>query len=266
MTKPAFQLTVLGCRGSMAVCRDDFKLFGGDTSCYMVQADDETIFLDAGTGICAAPAAFPKAPVILLSHLHLDHVIGMGMYPGHPPAGEKTRLFVPFCRDGEEAQALFSRIFTPPFWPVPLEECLGGAELLPVPSIIEIGPVRVDSMPGNHPGGSLIYRLGCRGKTIVYATDYEHGEPSFSELVVFSRDADLILYDAQFDEAEYEAKKGYGHSTPEKGLELLERSGAKRLLLTHHNLHSSDSCLLAREEKLAGTRASYARQGQVIRL
>ena len=264
MTKPNFQITVLGCRGSMAVCRDGFSLFGGDTSCYMVQADDETIFLDAGSGLTAAPAVCPKAPVLLLSHLHLDHVMGLGMYPGRSPAGEKPRLYVPFCYSNAQARAKIDRIFSPPLWPVSLDVCIGGIHILPMKRALEIGPVTIDRMPGNHPGGSMIYRLRCGGKTIVFATDYEHGEPSFSRLVDFARDADLLLYDAQFDEREYEERKGFGHSTAEKGLELMKNSGAKRLLLIHHNLTSSDSILLEREKSLPAVNVSYARQGQTI--
>ncbi|MCR5558448.1 MAG: hypothetical protein K6F75_12925 [Butyrivibrio sp.] len=35
------------------------------------------------------------------------------------------------------------------------------------------------------------------------------------ELSQFVKGADLILYDAQYFENEYEKYKGYGHSTPE---------------------------------------------------
>lgn len=78
----SFQMTVLGSRGSMAACRDDCSMYGGDTSCYMVRAGNETIFLDGGSGLASAPAVYPKAPVILLSHLHLDHIMGLGMFTG----------------------------------------------------------------------------------------------------------------------------------------------------------------------------------------
>ena len=73
-------LTVLGARGSLPVSDTKRSRFGGATSCYMVQAGSETIFLDGGTGLVSAPALSGKPPVILLSHLHLDHVIGLGMY------------------------------------------------------------------------------------------------------------------------------------------------------------------------------------------
>ena len=49
----------------------------------------------------------------------------------------------------------------------------------------------------------------------------------------------------------------------EKGLALMERSGARRLLLIHHDPRSTDEGLLAREARLAG-KARYAREGEEI--
>ena len=101
--KKDFQLTVFGARGSMAACRDECSSFGGDTSCYMVQAGEETVFLDGGSGLASAPALYPKPPVILLSHLHLDHIIGLGMFTGFFVPGQRARLYVPFCENDESA-------------------------------------------------------------------------------------------------------------------------------------------------------------------
>ena len=89
-----FQLTVLGTRGSAAVSRADCMYFGGNTSCYMVQAGDETIFLDAGSGLLLAPTAFRKTPVILISHYHLDHIIGLCYLPAFIH-NKKIRIYGP---------------------------------------------------------------------------------------------------------------------------------------------------------------------------
>ncbi len=261
--EPALRLTVLGTRGSMAVSRE-CSLFGGSTSCYMVRAGEETVFLDAGSGLTAAPSAYPRPPVVLLSHFHLDHVIGLGMFPPLSEEGAGIRLYVPFCKDKEEAHALLDRLYTRPFWPLKLGDYSGNPELLPLSGRFFIGDLCVEIMEGAHPGGCIVYRLSRCGKTLVYATDYEHDDVSFARLTAFCENADLILYDAQFSEEEYERKKGFGHSTAEKGLELLDRSGAKKLLLIHHDPGSTDSILLQREKTLPAGKASYARENQVI--
>ena len=261
-----FQLTVLGTRGSMAACRSDSRLFGGDTSCYMVQAGEETIFLDAGSGLASAPAQYPKPPAILLTHLHLDHVIGLGMFPGFTVPGRRARLYVPFCRDSAEAAEQMARVFSPPFWPLTLGDLEGKPELLPLPREFQIGELQVEAIEGNHPNKAMILKLRFDGRCLVYATDYEHEERSFARLIDFAKDADLLLYDAQFTEQQYQNCRGFGHSTAQKGLELMRRSGAKRLLLIHHAPASTDEILLQRERELQAENASYAREGEILSL
>ena len=261
--KKSVQLTVLGPRGSMATGRKDCVLFGGDSSCYMVRAGDETVFLDAGSGLVTAPARYPKPPVILLSHLHLDHLIGLGMFPGFNEADQKARVYLPFCGDAGEAAARMARVYSPPFWPIELGQLKGEPELLPMPPVLRIGELLAESMEGNHPNRAMILRLRCDGRSIVYATDYETEEDSFARLCEFARGADLVLFDAQFTEEESRLRRGFGHSTAQAGLERMRRSGAKRLLLIHHAPTSTDKILLAREQALPEG-VSYAREGECI--
>ena len=265
MRETELQLTVLGARGSMAVDRPDCTLFGGDSSCYLLRAGEETVFLDAGSGLLSAPAEYPKPPLILLSHLHLDHLVGLGMFPGIARRGLRPQIFVPFCETPSAAEATLDRLYAPPFWPLRLRELESGPELLPMPQTLRRGELTVETVPGEHPGGCLMFRVEYRGKRLVYATDFEHGEGAFARLSALARGADLLLYDAQFTQSEYESRRGFGHSTAEKGLELMEGSGVKRLLLIHHAPWSSDESLLAREKALPEG-ASFAREGQVITL
>ena len=261
-----FSLTVLGSRGSMAFCGSLTSRYGGDSSCYMVRAGEETIFLDAGTGIAAAPADCPRPPVVLLSHLHLDHIVGLGVFPCLLHKGWHTRIFVPFCADRQSAEAALEYVFSPPYWPLRLTEYAGHPRLLPLPDRLTLGEVSVDAIPGNHPGGCMVYRLTYHGKTIVYATDYEYEPKSFERLIAFSRDVDLLLFDSQYTEPELLKKAGFGHASAEKGLELMRCSGAKRLLLIHHDPQSLDHILALRERAFTGKKVELARTGQCIEL
>ena len=258
-------LTVLGARGSLPVSDTKRSRFGGATSCYMVQAGSETIFLDGGTGLVSAPARFEKPPVILLSHLHLDHVIGLGMYPRLSQDGTITRLL--FRADTEdEMRALLQQLFSPPFWPIPLTEYKGTLLLEPLKPTLRIGDVTVESIEGRHPGGCLVFRLKYGDKRLVYATDCEPDDPFFLKLISFCDGSDLLLYDGQFTEKDSITKKGFGHSTAEKGVELMERCGAKRLLLIHHDPQASDEKLLRRERRFNSERIRYAREGEEIEI
>ena len=257
------KLTVLGARGSMAVSEKGRALFGGATSCYMVQAGDDCVFLDAGSGLLSAPARFPRPPLILLSHLHLDHVLGLGMYARLLLKGEKTVICVPAENDAA-ARAQLNGLFSPPYWPVALEEYRGDVVICCAVTPMQVGSIRVDSIQGNHPSGCRVYRLSCGEKSLVYATDYEHDEASFDRLTEFAAGTDLLLYDGQYDEEEYLRSKGFGHSTPNKGIELMKRCGAKHLLLVHHSPFASDAQLLLRQDLIGCSNVSFAREGEVL--
>lgn len=247
----------------MPVSGDDYREFGGATSCYLVQAGDRTVFLDGGSGLVRAPATFPDPTVILLSHLHVDHLLGLGMYSRLSMAGTETGIYVPAENDHEAAR-LLGLLYAPPLWPVRLTDYAGNVHLIAMPKTLRFGNLRIDSMQGNHPGGSLVFRLRVGSKSIVYVTDYEHEEESFARLSEFAHGADLLLYDGQYDEEGYVAHKGFGHSTPQKGVELMRRSGARRLLVIHHDPECTDEMLRERERALGCAEARFARVGEMV--
>ena len=78
--------------------------------------------------------------------------------------------------------------------------------------------------------------------------------------------ADLLLYDGQYSPEEYKARRGFGHSTGEKGVELMKRCGARRLLLVHHDPGCTDRELLIREARIGRADVRFAREGEVIEL
>lgn len=265
MNRDLFQLTVFGARGSMTASGTEYSVFGGATSCYLAEAGGESIFLDAGSGLIGAPTRFAGTPVILLSHLHLDHILGLGMYPRLAAKGLRTRLYMP-AETGSQALNLLNGIYSPPYWPLSLTEYAGELEVEPLRLPFRIGEVLVEGIRGRHPGDSMIFRLSFGGKSLVYATDFEHDDESLSKLADFARNTDLLLYDGQYMNGEYEGHRGFGHSTAEVGIALKERSGARRLLLIHHDPGRKDRELLDAERRLGRTDIRFARQGERITL
>ena len=265
ITAPTMRLTVLGCGGSIPVGGEKRALFGGATSCYMVQAGDDCVFLDAGTGLLSAPALLSKPPLILLTHLHLDHILGLGMYRRLLMKGERTLLCLP-GKTVQQEQRMLEAVFSPPYWPLSLMDYKGDLELVLPRFPVRHGLLRIDCMEGRHPGGCMVFRVSCGEKSLVYATDYEHGSVGFAELERFAQGTELLLYDGQYGPEKYNARIGFGHSTEEKGVELMERCGAKRLLLIHHDPDSTDTELLRREARIGRENVRFAREGEVIEL
>lgn len=256
------KLTVLGCRGSMPTARKEMQEFGGETSCYQIEAQGKTLFLDAGTGLMRAAVPETGPVQILISHPHADHLLGLLMFHALLQP-EKTVILYGAEAGGLTLKEQVDRLIGPPLWPVTLEKYPARVEFRPLLFPLVIGPFTVTGMKSFHPGGSLVFKVSACGKSIVCATDFEHTEEKLKELTAFSAGVDLLLYDAQYTEEEYGSKKGFGHSTAEMGLRAQKESGAERLVLIHHAPCHTDRFFREREAAL-GVR--YAREGEVIRL
>lgn len=257
------ELTVLGARGSIPISRADSVLFGGQTSCYMLRAGEETVFLDGGSGLINAPTRFDRPPSVLLSHFHLDHVIGLAMYPRLLEKGSETILYCP-ALTVKGAEEILDGVFSPPLWPLSLTEYTGALTLRTMSRRFRIEDLTVRTMPGFHPGGSVVMRLEHGGRSLVYATDCEPDEEGMEALAAFSKDTDLLLFDAQYTEDEYGKRIGFGHATAAVGRRILEQSGAKQLLLVHHDPRRTDAELLAAEKRIGRDDIRFAREGETI--
>ena len=79
------EVRVWGCRGSVAAPGPDTVRYGGNTSCVEVRLESgHALVLDAGTGMRPLGVAMQRDPPtelhILLTHLHLDHLQGLGFF------------------------------------------------------------------------------------------------------------------------------------------------------------------------------------------
>ena len=78
------QVRVWGVRGSGPECGPEYQEYGGNTSCVTVHTKDKTVILDAGTGIGNFDRSFKwqmdgkrRRLDLLLSHFHIDHLMGL---------------------------------------------------------------------------------------------------------------------------------------------------------------------------------------------
>ena len=258
-----FELTVLGARGSMPVNGKEFEIYGGATSCYRILSGDEEIYLDAGNGIVNAKPAPNTRITILLTHMHLDHIIGL---PFFVALGQKNRRVDIYAetRAGLNVNAALDRLISPPFWPLKVGQYPANVIFHELPEEnFSLGAVAVDVMEGTHPLGSTIYRLTRGGKSIVYATDFEHTPEGCAALAKFSAGCELLLYDAQYTQEEYEKYRGFGHSTAQIGLEVGTAARAKKILFVHHAPQRTDDELSAAEKNFSAhaDNVSFAKAG-----
>ena len=268
------RVTFFGTRGSMPVTGPMYEQFGGATSCVLLELGGQIILLDAGSGLLGASSYFAGLnggmATLLLSHAHLDHIMGLLSFGALSREQWQFDICGPVL-SGLSVRQQLSRLMSPPLWPVvPGEAFAPQTRYIDLkPGTFQIGPVRVAAQTGNHPGGAYLYRLEHGGKAVVYATDFEHTKEALSRLEPLARGCDLLIMDAQFSDAEYQAfAMGWGHATWEAGATLSRQWDVKRTRLFHHSRKLDDDALLGRErdaQKL-NPNCAFARSHEVVEL
>jgi phosphoribosyl 1,2-cyclic phosphodiesterase len=243
--KHKFQVVLLGVRGSVPVSGADFVKYGGSTLCVLVQMGGETILLDCGSGALQSGLLTADAHhlSILLSHPHVDHLIGLPMCPFLYEA-DKQATFYAVPRGGLSAQKQMESLMSPPLWPVGFEAF--RAKLI-IKDILEpsfqIGSVLVEHIGLLHPGGASAFRLSYGGRSLVYASDCELSHNQQSRLSAFAKDCDLLLCDGQYSDEEYPLRVGWGHSSWSMAAALGKACAAKHTVLVHHAPQYTDHFL-----------------------
>jgi CheY-like chemotaxis protein/phosphoribosyl 1,2-cyclic phosphodiesterase len=247
-----------GTRGSIAKPGPSTVRYGGNTSCVEVRAADGTlIVLDCGTGAHAlgqALQASARGPVrghLLISHTHWDHIQGFPFFAPLFVPGNEWDIYAPRGL-GRRLEETLAGQMEYAYFPVTLDAL--GATLRYhdlTESRLQVGGVNVTAHYLNHPGIALGYRLEADGVAVVYATDHEPhsrhqpGRPVHEEdrrHIEFLSRADLVIH-AQYTDAEYPAKSGWGHTAAERAVDLAVAAGAHRLALFHHDPMRDDVAL-----------------------
>jgi phosphoribosyl 1,2-cyclic phosphodiesterase len=272
-----------GTRGSLAAPGPDTIRYGGNTSCIEVRpTDGSLVILDSGTGIRALGlslnGSIPKRIDILLSHLHLDHLEGLGFFA--PLWDPSTELHI--WGPPSPTRSLSDRIaqyLSPPLFPVRLAEIPARLELHDAPEESwTLGSATVSARPIIHQGPTVGYRIEEDGKALAYLTDHEPALAADLTSVpaewvsgyAIAAGADVLIHDCQYTEAEYPDRAGFGHSSTHHVASFAKIAGARRLILFHHDPNHTDQelellCDRVRELWHGGT-VELAREGQVIDL
>lgn len=269
-----------GVRGSAPVTRQTFLTYGGDTtSLLIVGAAGERLLLDGGTGLRnLLPHLGAEALLLLLTHYHLDHLLGLPNFAPLYARGRRIEIAAP-PREGVTAADALGRLLAAPFWPVPLAEMGADVRFTDLPATPPAAgwrhgglEIRWCGVPHRH--GCHAYRIDepASGAALVFATDLEWRAASAAEreaLLRLCREPSpgaLLIMDGQFCAANQAAFRGWGHSTWEEAVALARQAGVGRLLVTHHAPGSDDARLAEVEQAVtaAWSGAQLARQGMII--
>lgn len=302
------KLKFWGVRGSIPSPGPNTVKYGGNTICLelRLQDQDRLMIFDAGSGIreLGDSQSFSQDGTnhlnteIFLTHTHLDHILGLPFFaPIHNP-GTRLKIYGPVTCEEDPLEEVIGGQLSYRYFPVRQHEL--GASI----EYVDLKEGRYDLGRGvalitkylNHPLLALGYRIEFGDKVICTAYDTEPfynvfrsdpTDPSYDEFLVsegdraardenrrmeeFFRDADLLIHDGQYTQAEYDSgKRGWGHSPIEYVIAAAGRANVKRLAICHHDPLRTDVQLdelsrLFGNDGTAGDRLIFfAREGQEI--
>lgn len=249
---------IWGCRGSLASPGPETIRYGGNTSCMEVRLSDGTLMvLDAGTGIRPFGLSLDpdrdKTIHLFLSHLHLDHLEGLGFFSPLWRPDVELHVWGPPSPLRSLEQRI-ARYLSPPLFPVHLSDIPSHPQFHDVPDgEFTIGGATVRAQPISHRGPTVGYRITENGKTLAYLPDHEPAlgvdlaemEPEWISGHGVAEGADVLFHDAQYTPEEYADRVGWGHSSVEHVVTFGLVSKVKQLVMFHHDPLHSDGHLEA---------------------
>lgn len=268
------KIEIYGSRGSVPSPGKDTCLYGGNTSCYSVRLKSgRQIIFDAGNGISALGNDLLGSGIneadLFLSHMHLDHVLGLPFFGPVFRPGFTLNLYSQ-DRNGLNPLEQLSGLFRAPYWPVGPKDFSAAifCHTLAPGDTVRKEDYILTARQSSHPDQCLCFRLEAEGKAVVYALDFEHDSEGIAGLTSFAQDADILIYDAQYLESEYSGKVGWGHSTWEQGVALAGNAGVKFIIFSHHLPGRTDRqlCVMETAAKKCFPDCTFAKERVVLEL
>ncbi len=248
------KITLWGVRGSIPTSGSDTKHYGGNTPCIEVSEDGWTLILDAGSGMQRLNSTInleQKRVDILLTHLHFDHIQGLGFFKALFNPEMEVHIWGP-ASSSNTLRSRLGKYFSPPLFPVHFRDLPCKLHLHEVENTtFTIGPFTIQSRYVTHLGPTIGFRISDEHAVLSYIPDHEPALGpkglirdlkwlSGSDLAL---NADLLLHDGQFSSEEYKNKVGWGHCSMEDATTFASLAGVKHLMLFHHDPSHTDKQL-----------------------
>jgi ribonuclease BN (tRNA processing enzyme) len=248
-----------------------FPTQGRQTMACLLAWPGGALLLDAGSGVARLAEPAVRAWLdgierldVVLTHYHLDHVVGLSYLPGLAREW-KIRIFAPappLTAFGSEA---LDRLIAPPLFPVGFHRWPMPVEVVPYAgATLAVGALELRLRAQKHPGGSVGLRLG---DALAYVTDTVLDLAT----VAFVRGVRTLLHEVWLDddEAARDDPGRTGHSAAGPVADLAREAGVGRLVPIHHHPRRDAAALerlAAGMRERAGCPVELPVEGRVIEL
>jgi phosphoribosyl 1,2-cyclic phosphodiesterase len=278
-------LTFHGVRGSTPCAGEQYRRYGGNTSCVSLEVDGhDPIIFDMGTGLrpCgqALAAERPFHGTVLLSHLHWDHIQGLPFFGPISQPDAVLDVYGP-AQEAGPLDAVFAGVMCQPYFPITPDELHGTVRFHGTGTEdFAVNGAKVRSRWIRHTSPTIGFRVDVEGASVAYISDHGPGcsdDPDNfipADVLELADGSDLLIHDAQHTCEEFENKRHFGHSTVDYAVHVAREAGVRRLALFHHcPSHSDDGVDLMHlyatvlaEHTAADVEVLAAREGLVVEL
>ncbi|MFZ3230850.1 MAG: MBL fold metallo-hydrolase [Pseudobdellovibrio sp.] len=263
--------------------------YGTATTCIEIKSELKSLIIDTGSGIKNLNDFYETSGIfktenefhILMSHFHLDHIIGIPFFTPHFMKGKKINYYAV----QSETESIVRQMFQKPIFPVTFEALQAEIKFHTIKPYAKhkINGFDVTAYQLDHPDPCFGFRIEKDSKVYAHAVDHEAVRVSERDLgpdAELFKNANLLYFDAQYSEADMKMKKGWGHGTCNRGFEVSANFNVQQILFAHHDpsadikkiwqqkkdaeqILKSEFAELAKKKEFVW---DYAYEGQVVKI
>jgi ribonuclease BN (tRNA processing enzyme) len=199
------------------------------TCCALLRRDDHALVIDAGTGISRlleAPHLLEgvERMDVLLTHFHLDHVVGLAYLPALPLKLPPTLYGPGEWLYGTSTSSVLERLVRRPLFALGLDALVSGVEELRKEPLIA-GPFEVAArVQQEHNDPTLAFRVD---DLLTYCTDTSYDEGN----VELARGSSVLAHEAWY--SEWAPREQATHSSAQEAARVAHAANVERLVMIH---------------------------------
>ncbi len=248
------KVKIWGSRGSFVQTHIDKMEYGLETSCISFETETEIFVIDCGSGIRSFDAYYYKNNLkdkkinLLLTHYHQDHIFGLGFTKFIYDSNIEVEIY-----GLNDVYTILKNYYGPPYFPITIVNRPNLKTTTIEPNMsLKFKDIEIVTTLLNHPQDALGYKFVIKDKVCTVITDYEYKiDNNKVEVEKFIKDSDYLIIDAFFTTGDY--REGWGHSSIEEAIELVDKLNVGYCLLYHHNLNYNDDKMKEIECKISKT-------------